>query len=197
MSYLEYSERRDADKRHAFEVSASDLEAKFDSRDFSNTSGRTGLNGLRVSESVLLDIYSLVDLVLIALIACITKLIYIDLVRGETSSILPYLAAGIFVGAVAYFVMRSRNLYTSKWIRYESIQARIVLFALAAAFLSAMTLAYFLKVLEDFSRVWALTWFVASLIAILSWHALASRLLQRQVVQGGSCLLYTSPSPRD
>jgi hypothetical protein len=92
--------------------------------------------------SVVVDLYSLVDIGLIVVAALAAKYFYIGQILGHFPSDLPYFSASLIVALFAFIQMRKSGLYSIERANDHSIRLRSILTAIVSAFLFALMAAY-------------------------------------------------------
>ena len=136
------------------------------------------------SARVVGDATAVVDFVLIVLASLVAKEGYIGLFLESRSDNGPYLAAGIFVAAIAVTVFRNQKLYTFEILtRFRGQTGRIVM-GLAVSALGLLTAGYLLKMSAVYSRGWMVSWFALNLVSIALFRFVVSRFLQRWIAAG-------------
>ena len=134
--------------------------------------------------SVVVDLYSLVDIGLIVVAALAAKYFYIGQILGHFPSDLPYFSASLIVALFAFIQMRKSGLYSIERANDHSIRLRSILTAIVSAFLFALMAAYLLKIADNFSRGWAIIWLATSLGAVSVWHVVKARQLKALIAGG-------------
>lgn len=138
--------------------------------------GRHDFN-VHLSDRIVLDLLALADLVLVAVAALLAKFLYITLVLGSEQSSHPYLIAGILGGIITYYMARGYGLHERGAMLDWRARAQDLLFCVGATFLLLIVVAFLLKVSQDYSRGWLLTWFALSAVLLVCWRIASAQIL--------------------
>lgn len=119
--------------------------------------------GARFSTTMLAGIIAFGDLIAVWFSGVLIYLVYLDLGVHPLSL---YLVA-MFLGSVGLLAVGSASgVYADVATEVPGTQARRALVATAIVFLALVTIAFALKISEEYSRVWTFSWFMASTVLI-------------------------------
>lgn len=136
------------------------------------------------SERVIGDIVAAIDFVLIAGAAAVAKWAYIGMYLGSRQHVEAYFGLGLIAGFIAVAAFRSQALYSIELLRRFSGTARRVLFGVGIATVAILSVGYLLKVLEELSRGWTVTWLAGAALLVVANHYLVSQLIQSRMASG-------------
>lgn len=142
------------------------------------------LPSLTHSKSVVADSIAVIDFVLIAAAAVLAKWFYIGSYLGGAQEVEPYAVVGMLGAIAAIASFRSQSAYDFDLLKGFRGQSRRIFVGLAVAALILLGVGYFLKISDQFSRGWMISWFAASLVLLVAAHFLVARLFRRWVAMG-------------
>ncbi|MCW5726929.1 undecaprenyl-phosphate glucose phosphotransferase [Parvibaculum sp.] len=174
------------------------------------TSGVGGVNAsgqLRsfVSRETIGDICLMFDMLTIVCAATLAKWLYIDIYLGVDQPLDMYLAAAAAGSAAAVLCLRYQGAYRFEALIQAHGQVGPILTGITVTGVALTTFGYFLKVGDDFSRVWFVLWLGLSTFGLLIFHfhfrwilsrALARGMLVRHVAVYGSGSIAAALSER-
>jgi Undecaprenyl-phosphate glucose phosphotransferase len=132
----------------------------------------------RVPSRIVVDLFGLIDVVLVVLAAVLAELFYIVLILDGERAHQPYLIAGVAGGIVVHYVTRTRKLHDPAAIIAWRSHIGELLLAIGLSFLMLIAVAFLLKISSNYSRGWLLTWFCLSALLLTSSRPAYSRLLR-------------------
>ncbi|MPY70952.1 MAG: undecaprenyl-phosphate glucose phosphotransferase [Alphaproteobacteria bacterium] len=101
-------------------------------------------------------------------------------IRHGTDQVPEEYLVGIAIGALLTAnYMQIARLYEFSGFRRFAAQAGTLTACWAAVMVTLMVIAYFGKVSEEFSRVWVVSWFIASYLALATLRAVIALVLER------------------
>lgn len=132
----------------------------------------------------LLDILAAGEFFLVTGSAILAKILYIDAYLGMARDTLPYATIGALVAAAYCALMRRRDGYSATRMDLPHALFRKMTVSLLTAFAVMLVAGYAMKVSDDYSRVWVLTWVAMSLVSLVIYAVATALLLRRLVSQG-------------
>lgn len=129
------------------------------------------------SDRIVLDLLALADLILVVVAAFLAKFFYITLVLDSDQASHSYLLAGTIGGIITFYMARRHGLHERVAMLDWRSRINDLLFCVGAAFFLLIVVAFLLKVSEDYSRGWLLTWFALSAVLLVSWRVASSQIL--------------------
>ncbi|WP_170984390.1 undecaprenyl-phosphate glucose phosphotransferase [Rhodoligotrophos defluvii] len=131
-----------------------------------------------VTRQVLMDIGAFVEMLIVIGAAVVAKHIYIDFYLGQRyTDDWGYLGVGVLGALVTSITLRRQQLYDVDRFASQSGHLRRFFVGLAVGFLILGAVGYVVKVSSDYSRGWAITWFVIAFVLLLTERKLAVRAL--------------------
>lgn len=114
-----------------------------------------------------LQILALTQAFVVILAGGLAKIIYLDLALGMPQSHAPYLAPAVVLAIALHYAFKQIGLHQIDALRGPTIGFGRIWAALAVAFLLLLGGLYILKMAENYSRGWFLSWFALSAIALV------------------------------
>ncbi len=137
-----------------------------------------------MSAQIVADTFRVLDMALIFVAALVAKIVYIDNIFGDGSPILPYAIAAGTCAIITNSLFRSSGVDHSATVNPGPFRPARLFTVLVGSFMLLLSLAYILKVSDDFSRGWLITWFALSFLLLVVNRALYGR-AQRWLVANG------------
>ena len=144
-----------------------------DERRFARVDGRTAS-----------DLYLAVEAVLILVAGAVLARVYVDGALGVADYAWHYAAPLVLFTGLAVAFLRGRDLYAFHRLLDFSGSAGDAMGALAKALAGLVLAGFVANVANDYSRVWVVGWFAASVVLVLLGRALAARTLRRAIERG-------------
>jgi Undecaprenyl-phosphate glucose phosphotransferase len=146
--------------------------------------------GARFSASILAGIIAFSDLIAVWFSGILIYLGYLELGVHPVSL---YLVA-MFLGSAGLLAAGSASgVYTDVATEAPATQTRRALVALAIVYLALVTIAFALKISEEYSRIWTFSWFTASAVLICAIryasYAIVHRLARRGLLTRTAVIL--------
>lgn len=136
----------------------------------------------RVSKlKTFLSLLALAEVAAVVSAAAVAKLLYIDLILGQSQPISPYLGPAVLLGCILHLFMKQTNLYDPDVLNDFVVGYGKLCGALAMSLLVLIGLLYFFKMAEGYSRGWFLAWFAMSAVALIAVHVFAKRYFRHLV----------------
>ena len=146
-----------------------------------------------IAPVVVLGLTRMIDLVIITVLGAALFRIYVEHVSFALS--LPYLIVSASVGLGAAAAFQAIGLYAIPTLRSPIGQLSRLALGWTSIFALVVAAVFFLKVGDNFSRVWLLAWYIAGAVGLMSFRlGLANllntwvhdgRLIRRAVLVGG------------
>lgn len=139
----------------------------------------------RISHRIILDVVAFAEILIIFLCAYFAKTLYIDtyLVAGSTFSYYVFLA--LLTSLVSYLVLKHFGCYELKNANLFPFQPGKIFTALLLAFLITISVLYFAKISDTYSRVWLALWFTLSVVSLVTLRYVFSSIFRQIFEQGG------------
>jgi len=131
-----------------------------------------------ISTRVISDIMMCADGVAIFVSALVAKWAYIVVVLENAPQIEPYAIIGIVGAVLTVGTMRYRGLYDFNVLNDIRGQTKLILIGLAVAALMLVAIGYLLKISDQYSRGWFITWFAISAALVFTLHFINARILR-------------------
>ena len=128
--------------------------------------------------------FILSEIMTVIVAATAAKIAYINLYLGQTQPILPYIIPAILLGITFHYCAKQAGLYESTALVAPVVSYGKLLAATALAFLILLGILYILKISEEVSRGWFLTWFVLTAASLFALRAVATRRVRHLVASG-------------
>ena len=136
------------------------------------------LNRHGINRKVLMDIGMAVEMAIIVVSAIVAKLLYIDVyLAQESADTASYAGVGFMGALVCAVTLHKQKLYDAELFGTQSGHVRRFFIGLLIGFLIVGAVGYVVKVSSDYSRGWAITWFLLSLTLLVLERKLAVRLI--------------------
>ena len=143
---------------------------------------RQGANLNLLPPTVVAGAVRITEFLLVAILGFAIYLLYVE--REGASTHLVYLAAVLIAAAANILLLQAFDLYrVPAFSAFVRSFARIAL-AWTIVIAGLMSLAFFVKVGADFSRVWIATWYVSTLSALFAERLGLSLVVKRWTKQG-------------
>ncbi|MBX3489200.1 undecaprenyl-phosphate glucose phosphotransferase [Parvibaculum sp.] len=137
-----------------------------------------------VSKRVIGDAVMAVDALVVFVAAVVAKWFYIGAVLQSDQDVIPYAAVGAVGAIVAALAFHFQGLYVFETLARPRGQTRRVLAGLVLAALAVVTAGYLLKIGEDYSRGWFISWISLSALTLVVFHPTLGRILRRLTAEG-------------
>lgn len=124
---------------------------------------------------------ALADIAAVIVAAGLAKLLYIDLVLGQSQSLAPYLAPAVLLGGILYLFMKQAALYDPDTLSDVVVGYGRLCGALALSLLVLLGVLYLFKMAEGYSRGWLLIWFTLSAVILIAVRVVAKKIFRRMV----------------
>lgn len=128
--------------------------------------------------------FILSEITTVIIAATAAKIAYINMYLGQTQPILPYIIPALLLGITFHYCAKQAGLYESTALVAPVVSYGKLLAATALAFLILLGILYILKISEEFSRGWFLTWFAMTASSLFIVRAMATRRVRRLVASG-------------
>ena len=169
----------------SIETTPTDLNSRINSRvgDEVTTEGRNQANTAGRLRSYL-PLLIFVDLLAITITGAAAKYIYVDFYLGSDEWLVEYLIVSIALAALTALFYEQMELYKSDTLSSPILGFGKLWGGLALAFLILLGLLFLLKISDNFSRGWMLTWLALSAIGVVlcRWQVLT--LLKSRIQTG-------------
>ena len=130
------------------------------------------------------DIYSAAEFVSVFVVGLVIAEIYVRGHLGVADYYGQYIVPLLLVPAAMTLILRNRQLADfTKLSRFSASIGRVLLYVLLA-FVAVIVIGFAAGVANDYSRVWYVSWFVASSATVLTLRAAASRVFLRMAASG-------------
>ncbi|MCW5701077.1 MAG: undecaprenyl-phosphate glucose phosphotransferase [Bradyrhizobium sp.] len=137
-----------------------------------------------ISKRVVEDAVGVFDALVICVAAVVAKWFYIGFVLQSDQDVIPYAAVGAVGAIVAALAFHFQGLYAFEILARPRGQTRRLLAGLVLTALAVVTAGYFLKIGEDYSRGWFISWISLSALMLLAFHLALGRMLRRWTADG-------------
>jgi len=137
-----------------------------------------------VSLSLLSEMLLFGEAAIVFLAAIMAKLLYINGFLHSSQATFGYAGIGVVGAVTALIVFRRAGLYEPERLLRHSIEARKFLSSLCLTMLLLLSMLYLLKVSEQYSRGWMVTWFVLAYLGLLSERMILRRFTRALVAKG-------------
>ena len=146
----------------------------------SNAGGRAGPAKEQpvISQRVIADTVMCLDGIAILAAGLLAKWAYIVSFLQEAPQLEPYAVVAGGGAILAVMNMRFQGLYDFGVLSEIRGQSKRILLGLAVAALILVAIGYLLKISEQYSRGWFVTWFFLSAVFVFSLHLMNARILQ-------------------
>lgn len=146
----------------------------------SNAGGRAGPAKEQpvISQRVIADTVMCLDGIAILAAGLLAKWAYIVSFLQEAPQLEPYAVVAGGGAILAVMNMRFQGLYDFGVLSEIRGQSKRILLGLAVAALILVAIGYLLKISEQYSRGWFVTWFFLSAVFVFSLHVMNARILQ-------------------
>lgn len=116
--------------------------------------------------------------------AAVAKLLYIDLFLGQSQELWPYLLPAPLLAFTLYLLLKQSGLYEPRAMLEPVVGYGTLWGALAVSALIVLGMLYILKIAEDYSRGWFLTWFALSAAGLIAVRVKARQYVRHMVSTG-------------
>lgn len=136
------------------------------------------------SKRVISDAMAALDFSMIVLSALLAKWLYLAAYRDGSEEIGAYFVIGLVGGFTAVVSFRNQQLYSFEALTVFRGQTRRILVGLGTTALILLSVGYMLKISAEFSRGWMISWFLFSIVLLMTSRYLGKLVLGRWIAAG-------------
>ena len=168
------------------------VEASSERRETPGSTPRSRITRLEAGSIV----FPFIDLLTILVTSISAKIFYLNIFLGTEEPLLPYVVVAIALGFTLSICYEQMGLYRSSILIQPVIGFGKIWGGLIVAFLILLGLLYILKISDQFSRGWIISWLISSLFALVAVRSQTTKVIKRRIKEGRlrhSVAIYGSP----
>jgi Undecaprenyl-phosphate glucose phosphotransferase len=140
---------------------------------------------LKISDEIFGGLVACCDMLIVMAVAGIAYIVYLQVIVAETSAHPPnYIAVAALATAILLQRLASRRAYLVSELRNTPQQVKRVLAAWSIAVVLLVLAGYLLKFSDMVSRVWLVSWYAGTLVALVASRCIVGNVLTRWVDSG-------------